>query len=75
MDNYDSNMIKPVDGLQNITGLAPARRREQRRRKQNFDSESKKHQDKHNDVEIVKNQFDEPVNFNDADDSKIDFCA
>lgn len=75
MDNYDSNMIKPVDGLQNITSLAPARRREQRRKKQNFDSEKKEHQEKHNDEEITKNQFDESINVNDADDSKIDFCA
>ena len=75
MDNYDSNMIKPVDSLQNITGLAPARRREQRRRRQNFDSENKEHQDKHNDEEIVKNQFDESISIDDGDDSKIDFCA
>ena len=34
MADYDSSIIKPVEGLQNITGLAPARRREQRKRQQ-----------------------------------------
>ena len=34
MAEYDSNMIKPVEGLPNITGLAPAKRREERKRRQ-----------------------------------------
>ena len=37
MADYDSNLIKPVQGLQNIAGLAPAKRRKDRtpRRKSN----------------------------------------
>ena len=41
MADYDSSIIKPVEGLQNITGLAPARRREQRRRRQQLHEENK----------------------------------
>jgi len=41
MADYDSNMIKPVEGLQNITGLTPVKRREQRKRKQQFPEENK----------------------------------
>jgi len=41
MADFDSNMIKPVEGLQNITGLAPTRRREQRSRRQQLDEENK----------------------------------
>jgi len=36
MADYESHIIKPVEGSQNITGLAPARRREQRSRRQNL---------------------------------------
>lgn len=40
MSDYDSNIIKPVEGMQNITGMAPARRREQRRRRQQLQDEN-----------------------------------
>ena len=75
MENYDSNMIKPVDGLQNITGLAPARRREQRRRRQKFESEQKEKEQKQNFEDTVKKKLDEQLYIDDAGDSKIDYCA
>ena len=40
MADYDSNMIKPVEGLQNITGLSPAKRREQKKRRQQLHEEN-----------------------------------
>ena len=40
MTDYESNMIKPVDGLQNVTGLAPTRRREERSRRQQLQQEN-----------------------------------
>jgi hypothetical protein len=40
MADYNSNMIKPVEGLQSITGLTPAKRRDERKRKQQFQQES-----------------------------------
>ena len=40
MADYDSNMIKPVEGLQSITGLTPAKRRDERKRRQQFNQES-----------------------------------
>ena len=39
MADYDSNMIKPVEGLQNITGLTPTKRREERKRRQQLHQE------------------------------------
>jgi hypothetical protein len=45
MADYDSNMIKPVDSLQNITGLAPARRRERRSRRQQLNQDNEKQQE------------------------------
>lgn len=75
MDNFDSNMIKPVDSLQSITGMAPVRRREERQRREHLDSGNKEQQEKHQDEEVVINQFDEPFIIDDQDESKIDFCA
>ena len=75
MENYDSNMIKPVDGLQNIIGTAPTRRREQRRRRQQLDSEKKEQQKKQSNEEFENNILDDSLNIDDAGDSKIDYCA
>jgi hypothetical protein len=41
MADYDSNIIKPVDNLQNVTGLAPTRRREERSRRRQLNQENK----------------------------------
>ncbi len=41
MADYDSNTIKPVDGLQNIAGLTPVKRREERKRRQQLAGENK----------------------------------
>ncbi len=42
MADYDSNMIKPVEGLQSITGLTPAKRREKRKRRQLYKENEEK---------------------------------
>jgi len=39
MANYDSNIIKPVEGLQNIARLTPAGQREQRKRRRKLPEE------------------------------------
>jgi hypothetical protein len=75
MENYDSNMIKPVNSLQIITGMAPARRREQRRRRQQFNSEKKEKDWKQNNEEAGKNKPDDVLSNDDADGSKIDYRA
>jgi hypothetical protein len=36
MAENDSNTIKPVEGFQNIAGLTPTKRREQRKRRQHL---------------------------------------
>ena len=41
MADYDSNIIKPVDGLQNIAGLTPVKSREERKRRQQLPGENK----------------------------------
>jgi hypothetical protein len=39
MADYESNVIKPVESLQTVTGLAPAKQREERKRRQQLHHE------------------------------------
>jgi hypothetical protein len=73
MADFDSNMIKPVDNLQNIIGVAPARRREQRSRRQQLDFEKEQTDKEQVDENEKKNQHDDFDS--DAGDSVIDYCA
>ncbi len=82
MADYDSNLIKPVEGLQSITGLNPAKRREERKRRRQLNQENE---------EEGEQQLDESVEEQDMDDSpekqtenrakrnpdgsRIDYCA
>jgi hypothetical protein len=87
MTEYDSNMIKPVDGLQNITRLNPAKRREERKPKQHSyeqnKEESESNEDKSTDMfdestdqEGVLTEGAKKQNRNrDSDVNGIDFCA
>jgi len=70
MADYDSNLIKPVKGLQNITGLTPTRRREDGKRRQQF------HQEQEASTEDRETQLDEQVeDEGDRDRGTIDYCA
>ena len=40
MADYDSNMIKPLEGLQSVTGLTPAKQREEKKRRQQLQQEN-----------------------------------
>ena len=82
MADYDSNMIKPVEGLQSITGLTPAKRREERKRRQQLHQENEEEgeqqldesvdqQDMNNsDREWTENQSDR-----NSDSIGVDYCA
>ena len=41
MAENDFNMVKPVESLQNISGLSPAKRREDRKRRENTTGQKK----------------------------------
>ncbi len=79
MADFDSNMIKPVEGLQNITGLAPTRRREQRSRRQQLKEENENNEEQQSDESAdEKNhknlQEEQHVNKN-VSGNKIDYQA
>jgi len=81
MADYNSNMIKPVEGLQSITGLTPAKSREERKRRQQLlqqneedggqqMNEAFEEQDMENPEELIENRGE--LN---SDSTGIDFCA
>ena len=79
MAEYDSNMIKPVEGLQNVTGLTPARRREERRhRKQLGNKNDEKNEillDEIEDEQLSDDRQDDWSENCDSNSNKIDFRA
>ena len=77
MEYYDSNMIKPVEGLGNITGISAARRREERKRRQQLHQESE-NSEQQTDGTIDEKAQENPSGVwddNNSDNDKIDYCA
>ena len=75
MPDNDSSIIKPVEGLQNIAALTPAKRREQRKRRQNW-NEKKEHQSEQEpDESVDQSELTSELDENDSDRSTIDYCA
>lgn len=82
MADYDSNLIKPLQGLQRITGLTPAKRREERKRKQQFNRENdSKEKEKVNesiekqDTDNSSEKWTENQGNLSPENDGIDFCA
>lgn len=73
MADYDSNMIKPVVSLQNITGLSPAKRREERKRREQSYQEPEKEDDRPEDKKAEPESRTE--NHSGRENRKIDYCA
>jgi len=72
-NNY--NMIKPVESLQNIARLTPAKRREERRRRRGPNAGSgQPSQEQPNDA-ADETALGEPSLEQDADRHSIDYCA
>lgn len=81
MADYDSNMIKPVEGLQSITGLTPAKRRQERKRRQQFNKEAEEKDEQlmnestQQDMDNTSEAWTEnPENMN-SETTGIDYCA
>ncbi|KPK43249.1 MAG: hypothetical protein AMJ65_06330 [Phycisphaerae bacterium SG8_4] len=73
MADYDSNLIKPVQSLQNIAGLAPAKRREERNnRRQSHEKDSE--QDEFAEEAEVTAQ-EQAKDKGQKDGGRIDYCA
>jgi hypothetical protein len=74
MPDYNSNIIKPVENLQNIPGLVPAKDREQKKRRQAQEENKEKLQQepgKSADEQKARKKITKNDNGRDA----IDYCA
>jgi hypothetical protein len=75
MADYDSNIIKPVEGLQNVAGITGARDREQKKRRQHLLDENtenpQRERRKATDGQNIRNKADKSKSDRDA----IDYCA
>lgn len=70
MVDYDSNLIRPVKGLQTIAGLTPTKRREEGKRRR------QSHQEENESAENRKTQPEGKIESgDDRDSSGIDYCA
>ena len=76
MADFDSNMIKPVQGLKNISGLTPVKHREKRKRRQQLHHENEE-KDEFAGEEETPPEEQTTGNKRDinSDDIGIDYCA
>ena len=82
MADYDSNMIKPVEGLHSITALTPTKRREERRQQKKFGQKKEEENEQQlNESAGVKDKDDQSEIWNEnqdnlsSDSTGIDYCA
>lgn len=72
--NY--NIIKPVEGLQNIRGLTSAKRRQQRKKKQNPNEHKGEHKPDENELNApVEEGLESQIAENDRNENSIDYRA
>ena len=78
MADNDSNTIKPVESLQNIPVLTPAKRREQRKNRQQTHRENKEDSEQEQNSLVDEQDLDDELTENENDRSAsggIDYCA
>jgi hypothetical protein len=80
MADYNSNMIKPVEGLQSITGMTPAKRRKKRKQQLDRKNEEKDEQQmdesfEQQDMENPDEELAEKRDDLNPDNTGIDYCA
>jgi len=75
MPNNDYNIIKPVEGLHNITGLAAPRRREERKRRRELHKAKKQEHKQEKKGAASGNSLSPEVTEEENDRHSIDYCA
>jgi len=77
MADNDFNIIKPVENLQNIAGLTPAKRREQRKKRQNLHEKDNRQRPlpENEPGESAVEDIDSEIADNDREQHSIDYCA
>ncbi len=75
MADKDYNTIKPVGGLQNIAGLTPTRRREQRKRRHDLHKGNKEESEQELNDSIAEKTVSSELTEDEEDQHSIDYCA
>ncbi|MHC4666487.1 MAG: hypothetical protein ACYS9T_11135 [Planctomycetota bacterium] len=75
MADSDYNIIKPVEGLQNIAGLTPARRREERRRRRELRKGKEQDSEQRANESSGESSVDIESAADDSEQHSIDYCA
>jgi len=75
MADYDSNLIKPVESLQNISGLAPVKHREERKRRQQLHHEDNEKDETTQDQEAQPEKKSDVESDINTESIGIDYCA
>jgi len=80
MVDNDSIIIKPVEGLQNIAGLTPAKDRENRKRRQQLKRANEKSSDTEDQPNDTTGDQQLPVDLTESENEQstsggIDYCA
>ena len=75
MADYDSNLIKPVDSLKNITGITPAKHREERKRRQQLHHENEEKDESDKGEETPAQEQPGSKRDINSDGIGIDYCA
>jgi hypothetical protein len=69
------NTIKPVESLKNVTGLTPAKRREEKKRRPNPRKEQKQESELQSDESAREQDHDDELAVDKGDQHSIDYCA
>lgn len=75
MPDNDYNIIKPVESLHNIAGLTPAKRREERKRRQNMHAEQNEEAEQELNDSLDQERPDKRPVDDENDRHSIDYCA
>jgi hypothetical protein len=75
MADSDSNIIKPVESLQNVPVLNHVKRREQRKRRRQPREENKEYSEAQQDSLEDEQDFIDKLPESQDDENTIDYCA
>jgi hypothetical protein len=77
MAEIDRNIIKPVESLRNIGNITPAKRREERKKRQNLNEQDQEQRrgDEDQPDESAEENAGREIAEKDRDDNSIDYCA
>lgn len=75
MADYDSDIIKPVQGLKNISGLNPVKQREERKNRRKYHHENREKEESGGGEETPPQERTGSKSDINSDGIGIDYCA